>query len=517
MDATLHNRIKREIRVMKKTIRSIFLFFALLTVVLSGCSPASTPVPSPFTPSPIPPTFTAISSATPTTAPTVTPTPAPENLADAKDLHVWIDDYVNAYGGTVSVNGVEEDANQLLGVVKANPGGFIERKTIKGHETLFFVVNDVPLGIQNDGTWRSILARDIADAKNAQFAMPVLSFQLNNPDFVNVIKNANMLTITADLDNATVFKTLTTADWKNILHDWDTIKAQLDSGQIPNGIPYNWTGADQIVKFAQENHMGLRAQHLIWNGDVPDSIRKGGFTKADLLKILEFTVSVKAMKYKGVISEWDAEDELVDTAHSTDQWGFWSQNVGILDATRLSAGIIRKIDPQAKITLTDDLILEKRYYSMQPGLGIEFLNFVKTLKQDGLVDKVDIENNMWVYDMPDQGYMENFLRQIQAEGVELAAPEITVCPTKDDPIAGGRQAYTKVDDPQKDLTEGYRRVAQAYIDVGANDIGLGDVGDVTSWYNYLSPGTNAALFDTQWKPKMGWYEILKVMYDGFID
>jgi GH35 family endo-1,4-beta-xylanase len=154
---------------------------------------------------------------------------------------------------------------------------------------------------------------------------------------------------------------------------------------------------------------------------------------------------------------------------------------------------------------------------MQPGLGIEFLNFVKTLKQNGLVDKVDIENNMWVYDMPDQGYMENFLRQIQAEGVELAASEITVCPTKDDPIARGRQAYTKVDDPQKALTEGYRRVVQAYIDVGANDIGLGDVGDVTSWYNWMSPGTNAALFDAQWKPKMGWYEILKVMYDSFIN
>ena len=143
------------------------------------------------------------------------------------------------------------------------------------------------------------------------------------------------------------------------------------------------------------------------------------------------------------------------------------------------------------------------------------MKFVKTLKQAGLVDKVDIENNLWIYDLPELEYMENFLRQIQAEGIELSAAEITVCPTKVDPIARGRQAYTKVDDPQKALTEGYRRVVQAYIDVGANDIGLGDVGDVTSWYNYLSPGTNAALFDTQWKPKMGWYEILKVMYDGF--
>jgi len=483
----------------------------LTTLLLSGCGQRATPT--------ITPTSTSTLAPTPTISltPTITSTPASENLADAKDLYVWIDDYVHAYGGIVTVNGVERDPNQLLGVVKANPDGFIERKTIKGRETLFFVVNGIPLGIQTDGTWRSILARDLADSKNAQFAMPLQWFQIHNPNFVKVIKNANLLTITQDLDTGIVFKTMTTEDWRNIIHNWETFKTQLDAGQIPTGIPYDWAPADQTIKFAQENHMVLRAQHLVSNGDVPDSIRKGGFTKADLLKIIEFTASVKVMKYKGVISEWDAEDELVDTAHSTDQWGFWSQNVGILDATRLSAGIIRKIDPQAKITLTDDLILEKRYYSMQPGLGIEFLNFVKTLKQNGLVDKVDIENNMWVYDMPDQGYMENFLRQIQAEGVELAASEITVCPTKDDPIARGRQAYTKVDDPQKALTEGYRRVVQAYIDVGANDIGLGDVGDVTSWYNWMSPGTNAALFDAQWKPKMGWYEILKVMYDSFIN
>ena len=144
------------------------------------------------------------------------------------------------------------------------------------------------------------------------------------------------------------------------------------------------------------------------------------------------------------------------------------------------------------------------------------MKFVKTLKQEGLVDKVDIENNLWIYDLPEQEYMENFLRQIQAEGIELSAPEITVCPTKEFPVwAGPRQAYDIVDDPIKAHAEGYSRVVQAYINVGAYDIGLGDVGDETSWYNYLSPGTNAALFDTQWKPKMGWYEILKVMYDGF--
>ncbi len=249
----------------KQRIKAIgYLGMSLLSMslVISGCGPTMTPTPTPA--------FSATLTPTPITKPTVTPTPAPEHLADANDLHVWIDDYVHAYGGKVAVNGLERDANQLLGAVKANPGSFIERKTIKGSETLFFVVNRVPLGIQTDGAWRSILARDIADAKDAQFAMPVLYYQIYNPNFVNAVKNANMVTMTYDLDNKIVFDKWTTEDWKTILRNWEAIKTQLDSGQIPNDMPYNWTQADQTINFSQDNHMGLRVGSLVWNGDVPE-------------------------------------------------------------------------------------------------------------------------------------------------------------------------------------------------------------------------------------------------------
>lgn len=54
---------------MKKSIQSVFLAFVMLTVLLSGCAPASTPVPPTFTPEP-----TATATPTP---PTATPTPPP--------------------------------------------------------------------------------------------------------------------------------------------------------------------------------------------------------------------------------------------------------------------------------------------------------------------------------------------------------------------------------------------------------------------------------------------------------
>jgi alpha-amylase len=87
---------------MKKNIRSFFLVFALLTVVLSGCSPASTPVPSTFTPSPIPPTFSTTLTATPTSTPTSTtmPTSTPIEVGpvvggpSGTEGHPWWNDAV---------------------------------------------------------------------------------------------------------------------------------------------------------------------------------------------------------------------------------------------------------------------------------------------------------------------------------------------------------------------------------------------------------------------------------------
>ena len=64
---------------MKKSIGSVLFAFVVLTVLLSGCAPASTPaptsVPSTFTPSPIPPTFTPEPTATATLIPSPTPLP----------------------------------------------------------------------------------------------------------------------------------------------------------------------------------------------------------------------------------------------------------------------------------------------------------------------------------------------------------------------------------------------------------------------------------------------------------
>jgi hypothetical protein len=146
---------------MKKYILVIGLFF-----FLSACQATPARVPT-ATSTPVPPsTFTPI-------PPTSTPKPAPENIADAKDLSIWINDYVHAFGGKVTVNGVEMDASQLTDEIRRNGVNFTQAKQVNGISFLFLVVNDIPLAVLNNGKWNRTTIKFLDDIVNMRFGSTV--------------------------------------------------------------------------------------------------------------------------------------------------------------------------------------------------------------------------------------------------------------------------------------------------------------------------------------------------------
>ena len=138
----------------------------LVASFLASCSPAAKVVPKetivptlPFTS--VPPILT------------ITPTPTPENITDAKDLSVWVDEFVHAYGGKVTVNGVEMNASQLTDEIRKNGEKFTQGKQVKGIEFSFLVVNDIPLAVLNDGKWNKTTIKFLDDVVNMRFGSTV--------------------------------------------------------------------------------------------------------------------------------------------------------------------------------------------------------------------------------------------------------------------------------------------------------------------------------------------------------
>ena len=87
---------------MKKSIQLVFFAFVVLTVFLSGCAPASTPVPPTSTPfptnTPIPPTLT--STLTPTLTPTSTEEPT---ITPSPTLLPIVSPEIIKWGETISL------------------------------------------------------------------------------------------------------------------------------------------------------------------------------------------------------------------------------------------------------------------------------------------------------------------------------------------------------------------------------------------------------------------------------
>lgn len=482
--------------------------FLLLAIIFTSCVPASTAIPTQIA---IP-----TSTSTPVPPPTIIPTPAPENLADAGDLSAWVNQYVHAYGGHVTVNGANMDAAQLTNAIRANPDPFTQAKPINGVEYKFLVVNSIPLALQTPKRqWGKLRGRDLAGALKMDFAMPALYSDISDPKNAEILENASMVTMTNDLGMNVVYGSLTTQDWKNILTNWDSIKKSIDDGKIPEGIPYNWNGADAVFKFANEHDQKVKVQTLLNSGPViPNAIYNGGFTKDELKKILELTTSVTVLKYQGKVAEWHAEDEQVVAdinKQGNEKYGFWAREVGIVDATEIVARTIRKLDPSAAITIAEDHVLDRKFGTLEPGLRAEFFKFVDELKKRGVpLDGVDIENNVWAKNPPEIVYMKQILGEIQKRGLFIAADEANVLVGDQFPLWYEPLQVTGNVAPEVI----HRDIVQAYIDVGARGIGFGDVADKWSFVNYTgNKDTNPSLFDDNAEPKPAYYEVLKVLYE----
>jgi hypothetical protein len=88
----------------------------------------------------------------------------PANLSDVKDLQFWVEQYVNAYGGKVTVNGVVMDTDQLFDTIRKNAELFTDIKEVNGVKYSFFMVENIPLAVKiESGKWEKATSRNLPE------------------------------------------------------------------------------------------------------------------------------------------------------------------------------------------------------------------------------------------------------------------------------------------------------------------------------------------------------------------
>ncbi|MBI5294788.1 MAG: endo-1,4-beta-xylanase [Chloroflexi bacterium] len=431
----------------------------LVIIILASCAPAAKVVP---TETAIPTlTFTSIPS-----TPTITPTSTPENIADAKDLSKWIDDYVHAFGGKVVVYGIEMDSSQLTDDVRNNSDKYVQVKQIDGNEILFLSVNDTPLAFRQKGNWQSITIKTLADMQG----LIIGSEPRITPNFYEQL---NQVT-------AGVY--------------WSVIEPQ-------QGI-YDFGGFDKEVVDAKEHNMTVRGHALVFptssSWTIPQWLKDGNFSKDDLQRILveHITKVVQHGKEMGV-TEWVVVNEpYLQGSSRTDD--IFYKAFGGYEYIEIAFQAARNADPNALLIYNDT----DNHSSSGMTTGLT-RKIVQMLREKNLIDAVGVQAHIgdWVpiYDKKD---IENTLKSYELPVI------ITEFDYNLTGIGGTEQ-------------ERYEKQAKIYsdflataLDVNCKEFTFWGISDSKTWLLDIGITDGApAIFDKSYRPKMAYYAVLAVLFN----
>jgi endo-1,4-beta-xylanase len=257
---------------------------------------------------------------------------------------------------------------------------------------------------------------------------------------------------------------------------------------------YDWTGADQIVAFAEAHDQKVRGHTLVWYNQLPDWLTSGTFTAAQLSDLLKTHISTEVGRYAGRVYAWDVVNEPLD-----DNGGMrstiWYDKLGqqyIADAFTWA----RAADPTAKLYVNDYNIAginskSDALYSM-----------VKALKAQGVpIDGIGIQGHLSTqYGFP-AGIADNIARFADL-GLEVTITEADV-----------RMKLPATPFQQTTQADYYRQLFAACAGnkacVGVTVWGFDDK---YSWIPATFSGEGAAdLFDEGLNPKAAFQSVLKVL------
>jgi len=171
---------------------------------------------------------------------------------------------------------------------------------------------------------------------------------------------------------------------------------------------FNWTDADKIVEYAQDNNMLLRGHTLVWHSQIPawffqDKTDPTKPASAELLRSrLENHIKTVVTRYKGKINSWDVVNEILsDTSglRGSSENSKWKDIIGDLngdgfdsDYIELAFKYAHEADPNAKLIIND--------YGLEGSTRKrdEMYNLVKRLLEQGVpIDGIGIQMHISNY------------------------------------------------------------------------------------------------------------------------
>jgi endo-1,4-beta-xylanase len=363
--------------------------------------------------------------------------------------------------------------------------------------------------------------RDFADILGIKIAVMLNTGKLGIPKYVDSAVNiGNQIMLTDDLFFRNIFSQF---DFHRVLDNWPDVQNQLASGKIPfeNDILWNPWGrgeAGGLFEIASQHKMEVVVDNLLWSSDVPDSLISANFAKDELAKIAEYMLKAKMLRYKGKVSEWSVISEAV----SRNLWGdsksaFWEKHVGYPDIVYLAFKWAEEIDPDSRLNLIEDNILDADTESSRQQASTAFFRLLDNLKQNQVpIDGVSFENNFWIFTPPNAEKMLDTIEKVQSMGYKVGHAQTTVVLSDKFPIEPDRpRTVNAIDNKLIAQAKIYKDTFDVYTQTGSG-FGYYGVFDGDSWYKALGVDDNDAaplILDENFDPKPAYNAVLDVLKD----
>ena len=257
---------------------------------------------------------------------------------------------------------------------------------------------------------------------------------------------------------------------------------------------YDWSAADQLVKFAEAHGQLVRGHTLVWHNQLPAWLTAGTYTSTQLRDLLRKHITDEVTHFRGHIWQWDVVNEAFND-DGTMRDTIWLRALGssyIADAFRWA----HQADPKALLFYND--------YNIE-GLGAKsdaVYALAKQLLAQGVpIDGIGAQGHLDTqYGFPNQ--MRQNLQRFADLGLKVALTEVDVRTTM--PVTTPEQLAQNAD---------YSQMLGACLLVRACiSYTVWGFGDAFSWVPSVFPGEGSAdIYDENLQPKASYFALQQTL------
>ncbi len=409
-----------------------------------------------------------------------------KNVPTTELLTNVITPFVHAFGDKVNVAGTEIDGTQLLAEIQKNPDAFIQKKTIKGQEYSFLIIDGIPLAFEgSEGVWAEISLKFLGELNNIVIGS----------DTRGVVEDlAWHKILSANFARATIEPGI----------DWfasEPVRGQIDPESVKNV-------NDQIAILQKDGITDLVGHPIIDNGGAPDWIKNGTFTQEELRQIMTDRIE-HIISSNQEINTWVVVNEPylpanINPDRSKDPfYKVWGNYDYIIEAFQIARNEAKKEGRDIKLIYNDG---DNHYADGQSSAITR--QIVKRLVEQHLVDYVGMQ--MHIGEWEANAFEKYMVPEMPAEfkyykdlGIPILITEMTYYPSIE-AKALDKKAFDE---------------REAFVFAKTIELALesGDVEGITFWgmtdfYN-VKDSPDYTMFDEEARPKEVFYKVFQTLFD----